>query len=167
MGINLTYAQTDDLENTNTTTFGIKGGLNHSYVYSKHFDGYSGYEWYTGIFSDTRLSEKWSLQNELLVSSTNSKIFLEIPVVLKYSLTDKLNVFAGPKLDIGTEKGDFYRVVSPVGFSADFGIEYNFNKHFFIESRFGQGLGNDNVKLNSGGTLGHRRTFRLGVGYRF
>ena len=165
-----TYAQTDDLETktekTKPVTFGVKGGMNHSYIYSKYGSGFNGYEWYAGAFLDTRLSNKWSIQNELLVSISDFKTYLEIPVVLKYKINNKFSVFAGPKLDIRTEKDYAFGRRSNLGLSTDLGLEYHFNKHFFIESRIGQSF-RRTVQLNSGGTSGYRRTFRVGVGYKF
>jgi len=69
-------AQTFKDEDKYKTTFGFKGGLNQSYLNTSSNNDYSGLELYGGFFAETRLSKRWSFQNELLYSYTDDISFL-------------------------------------------------------------------------------------------
>lgn len=154
----------------NKTTFGIKGGYNASYFYSSDISNIFDSDIYVGLFSDTRLSNKWSFQNELLYSSAFGHRFIEVPLVLKYHITDKWIVFAGPSLDfsINNDKNIDGRQVEPIGLSMVIGTQYNLSKRFFIEGRANFAITNQiNTPFNTINTSFFRNTFRIGIGYRF
>ena len=154
----------------NKTSFGIKGGYNASFFYSSDISNISDSDIYIGLFSETRISKKWSFQNELLYSSTFGHRFIEVPLLLKYHMTDKWIIFAGPSLDfsINNDKNIDSREVEPLGLSMVIGTQYNISKRFFIEGRFNLALTNQiNTPFNIINTSFFRNTFRLGVGYKF
>ncbi|WP_396602666.1 porin family protein [Algibacter sp. R77976] len=163
-------------QNYNKTVFGVKGGLNLSYVLGSELDGeltgYSGWEQYVSLFSDTELNKKWNLENELLFSYTDDYHFLEIPLHLKYKFVKKWAVFLGPKLDfiLDNDNDAFesqnYRFKN-FGVSVELGAQYNINKTFFIEIRFSNGLTEQIEDLVLEVLKGKRNTLRIGLGVRF
>jgi hypothetical protein len=162
-----------------STTFGIKGGINQALINDSSTSADLGY--YFGLFSETRLSKKWSLQNELLFTAntevtsnpfnelnseeTRELTFFEVPVHLKYYITDKLSVFAGPKLSfLAAGQAD------NVGLAIDAGIQYDVSNKLFIEARYSQDLFTQNTVFDGNSIFGTDNSLnqvRLGVGYKF
>ncbi len=155
-------AQEEETDKKNTTTFGIRGGINGSF--SKSF---FETEFYGGLFAETRLSKHWSIQNELNVSYGGSNdTSLGVPIFIKYYFTDKFSVFGGPRLDVNISRGfinqvngpvnSFIRLPSPVGLSAEIGGQYNITKRFFVEARYNYSiinaprLDNNNLQIGFG-----------------
>jgi len=96
------FAQEEENHQKNTTTFGIKGGVSFNTI--RGDDGFASTDFYASFFSTTRLSEKWSFQNELGVSIIDDVTFIEVPLLFKYHITDKWSIFAGPRLDFRASK---------------------------------------------------------------
>ncbi|MCF6212692.1 MAG: PorT family protein [Flavobacteriaceae bacterium] len=153
------------------TTFGFKGGLNQSYINGSMINGdksgYTGLELYTGFFADTRLSEKWHIENEILFSYTDSYHFVETPLHLKYEISPKINVFFGPKLDflIGNTSDYNNEISKFYSISGEIGTQFKINKRFFIELRYSKSFTKqfDIIDFNNG----KRNTLRLGLGINF
>ncbi len=161
-----------------TTTFGIKGGLNQSFIYNS--DNSGGLSFYGGLFAETRLSKRWSIQNELLFSQAkntftpnditfvdnNDLTLFEVPIHLKYYITDKLSVFGGPKLSF-LAAGN----AENVGLSFEAGVQYDISKRFFLEARYSYDLFNQvttrpiaSTPFFDESSLG---LLRFGIGYKF
>lgn len=175
LGIVLLNQFNANAQSESKTTFGFKGGYNKSIVDGKEPDGtatgYIGYELYGSFFADTELNSKWNLENEILFSYTDNYHFIEIPVHLKYRIKQKWFVLLGPKLDFiaDNDNDDFeagYRFKN-FGVSGELGIQYNFTKRFFAETRYSRSFTAqiDDLGLDIYG--GKRHTFRIGAGIRF
>ncbi|WP_430409593.1 porin family protein [Kordia sp.] len=148
------------------TTFGFKVGLSGNHFGNQFNDSFTGVEFYAGLFLETSLSENFSIQNELLFSTfTDSYDFIEVPILLKYKISDKFSLFAGPKLDfLINESNDLFQF-KPLGISAEIGVQYNISKRFFLEGRYSHSFTKQvNVRSGSSEAL---RTLRFGVGFRF
>lgn len=142
------------------TKFGVKGGV--SFISDINNEDYYSTP-YIGVFAETRLSRKWSLQNEVLFSPTDS--FLEIPILIKYHINDKFEVFLGPKLDLLLDNSSrLPNPDSPINLSAEAGIQYNISKRFFVEGRYSKGLTDPRFGLNRQGAID---TFKAGIGFKF
>lgn len=163
MSIMTGIAQEENRPVEKKITFGIRGGVNGSYIGDIGEDFFSS-ELYGGIFTETRLSKKWSIQNELNVSFSGDFIFVEIPILLKYNFSDKLSILAGPRLDVNA-KPKHVTFSSPLGISAELGIQYNINKHLFIEARYDYGFTNSSKIF--GNNLVDANNFRVGLGFKF
>lgn len=157
------------------TTFGFKGGYNRSIIDGNELDGtktgYIGNELYGGFFSDTRLNTKWNIENEILFSFTDDYHFLEIPVHLKYRIMHKWFILFGPKLDIivDDDNDEFesrYRFKN-FGVSGELGIQYDFTKRFFAETRYSRSFTSQVNDLFLEIYNGKWRTFRIGLGIKF
>lgn len=160
------------------TTFGIKGGISFNTI--RGAGGLATTDFYGGFFATTRISEKWSFQNELALSLTDEVAFVEIPLFMKYHINDKWSIFGGPRLDMRASRsydtqligqnGEVLRDVSasddsPLGVSLELGAQYDITKKFFVEARYSYGLIHQLVTSSFGS--GERSSFRLGVGYKF
>jgi len=114
----------------------------------------------------TKLSEKWSLQNELEISNAHDFNELEFtPISMNYNITKKWKVFGGPKLRYSFLKDDFY-IPSQSNFSVltQVGTRYDFSTAFFGEILYEYKLVNKNFNQAiepSGGNL------KFGVGFKF
>ena len=177
-------AQEEENHQKSTTVFGIKGGLNQSYIGG--LDNSGGLSYYGGLFAETRLSKRWSIQNELLFSKVedynvtisngtstfrNDLLLFEVPIHLKYHISDKWSVFAGPKLSFLADG-----IAENVGLSIEVGVQYNISKRFFIETRYSNDLFDQARQTSTGETLTGPILFsnpvslgqlRLGLGFKF
>ncbi|MCF6214472.1 MAG: PorT family protein [Flavobacteriaceae bacterium] len=117
------YSQTDSLsvEKEKKSSLKFMGGFNTNRI----------------IFN-TKLSDKWSFQNELIFSKIEENRFVEIPLLLNYNITNRWRIFLGPKLDYSLKnKYGFANDTSPTfGVSAEFGSHYDFKNNFFGEIKF-------------------------------
>ena len=124
-----------------------------------------------GVFKNslvvnTKLSNKWSFENKLQVSYTNYFNQIEIPITLKFNITDKLSLFAGPKINY-MKVTDVFNVTPYKNFSimAQTGARYDFTKDFFGEIKYEYDLINNKNNYNvipkgrSGLKLGGRLRF--------
>lgn len=157
-------------EHIGNSRFGFKAGVNFSDIIgideiTGEDTGYLGTEIYGGLFIDTKISEHWNLQNEAIFSFTDEFLFLEIPVLFKRKVAKNFWAFGGPKAQIITNESS--AVIRNVGLGADFGIQYDLPKDFFIEARYGFGLSEQIGGDFLGITQGKRNVFRIGVGIRF
>jgi opacity protein-like surface antigen len=113
-------------------------------------------------FTDIELTDKFNLQPEidfLLVKNLNE---IQVPVLVKYDLAEKLDVLAGPNLG--------YLLDAPNGlksfnFGVDFGAAYDIFDKFNINARYNFGL--TNLLENPGGASSKLSGFQIGLGYKF
>ncbi len=91
-----------------------------------------------GLFAEISLSEKFILQPEIsYLGYREESDQIVAPILVKYKLNEKFNVFAGPSLGIMlgqnlTEESIY------IGLSL--GVEYTINKRFSIDARYNFGL---------------------------
>lgn len=127
-----------------------------------------------GVFSDIRLSDRWSLLLELNLRSTNNtltllngettswnSVKLRLPILFKYKLNNKLSFYAG------SQTFDYSFTAGELGlkkWNAILGAQYNLSEKFYLEARFRHGLENRSTFLNDDFRL---NTISLGIGYKF
>lgn len=154
-----TYAQETETIIPFKTKFGVKGGLSGVSDINEDYDT----SFYIGVFSETRLSRKWSLQNEVLISPSDN--FLEIPILIKYHISDKFEIFLGPKLDLVLDStSEIPSPDNPINLSLAAGVQYNISKQFFVEGRYSKGLTDPRFGLDREGAID---TFKIGLGFKF
>lgn len=103
------------------------------------------------------------MQNEVLFSPTDS--FLEIPILIKYHINDKFEIFLGPKLDLVFNKANIFPSPdNPINLSLAAGIQYNISKQFFVEGRYIKGLTDPRFGFSREEAID---TFKWGVGFKF
>ncbi|WP_431157992.1 outer membrane beta-barrel protein [Winogradskyella poriferorum] len=157
----MSYAQEYSEDDKNKTTFGIKAGIDQTFVFNAD-SSFDQVNYYAGFFSDTRLSLKTSFQFELRYVTYRQDHFIEIPLLFKYHFTDKFRMYIGPRFDFIL---DDKALAKNFSLAAEFGVEYDISKHFYINASMSASLENQIVidQFNTGS----RQNFRLGLGYRF
>ncbi len=140
--------------------FGVKGGLDMVSVKapggSTSLTGF-----FVGGFAEFAIADKMVLQpglNYHTASKSEAGVtakwnFLSIPVLLKYTVADKINLLAGPSLYYSLESDD----TDKTRFNLDLGGSYDITENFFVEPRYSIGLTGD-AKVSH---------FLIGVGYKF
>lgn len=184
--------------NAQDIKFGLKGGVNLS-NFTGDYRGLSsrvGFQF--GGFMEYSLSEKFSIQPELLYSSQGAKLkdssfdssyenktnvnYLNIPVMFKYYVVDKLSIEAGPQIGFligGKTKDDVTFVggekysqsynskddFKTLDFGLNFGAGYDFTEKISLGLRYNLGLAN--IADYGNNFKGHNSVFSLSVGYEF
>lgn len=199
----------EEREKLKIIVYGIKAGVNIS-----SFDGSSsiinksliGPQ--VGGFAEIKLNNKVSIQPELLLSMQGSELeysfyyyenkyrskinlyYLNLPVIVKYNIVDKFEIFAGPqigclikaidhdktkKFDIRNNDETYIKnVYETISYSFNFGLNYKITEQIFADLRYNYGLTNivkaNNYLLDSGPTnLDSGKTnnlFQISIGYR-
>ncbi len=152
--------------NAQETKFGVKAGLDFASSKIK-VGGLSanGSEtgFFIGGFADIGVSEKLHVQPELLYVSVKDADQINVPILLKYSISEEINILAGPSLGFLMDTGEG---VKSFNYGATLGGSYDIDENFVVDLRYDIGLAN----LLEGGDSDN--SFKLsgiflGVGYRF
>lgn len=170
---------------TNAQSFGIgpKVGANFSSITG--IDGIKSKTGsYFGVFAEIGVSDKFSLQPEVLYTSQGGVLnnedivnnYISVPVMFKYRLFAGLAVEVGPKFDFLSNskikvthfKGDF----NSFNFGVGAGLSYRLPLGLSIDARYNFGLSNLNKNISidgipSSGQNLKNDVFQIGVGYRF
>jgi len=149
-------------------------GLMAGYTNNTIVDGDSGSGFNVGAFAEFDVSEKFSVQPELVYTSSsiedNSYNLFNVNVMAKYNVVDKLDVLAGPQ--IGFASGDIPDTLDDA-FGDDFsslnlqlavGLAYDITENIFAQARYGFML-NDHLDVDGGEA--QVNSFSVGVGYKF
>jgi len=162
--------------------FGIKAGVNFASISdATGLDNRTGFV--GGIFIGGKLGEKLGVQADLLYSQQGAEFnagnfdlnYINVPIVLKYFLTDKLHIHAGPQFGvlidenaqtvlgtvidkIGTKDTDVSGVVG-VGLDLPFGLR--------ADGRYNFGLTDVPDDQEKGFTKGKNSVITLSLGYSF
>lgn len=169
--------------------FGIKAGLNYANVSGiENFNQRQGIS--AGLFAGARLGDKLGFQIDALYSQQGAEVdqsisqvisefnldYISIPIVLKYYLTENVNIHAGPQLGIllNEETSVFNQTISAVeANTADWlgtiGVGLDLPLGLRAEARYSFGLSrvNGSVSLPDFDDLSNSRTqmTTLSIGY--
>jgi len=169
--------------------FGIKAGLNYANVSGiEDFNQRQGIS--AGLFAGARLGDKLGFQIDALYSQQGAEVdqsisqvisefnldYISIPIVLKYYLTENVNIHAGPQLGIllNEETNVFNQTISAVeANTADWlgtiGVGLDLPLGLRAEARYSFGLSrvNGSVSLPDFDDLSNSRTqmTTLSIGY--
>lgn len=168
--------------NAQDIKFGAKAGLNFAFIIgdnAKDLDPTTNFHF--GVMSEIKLSDKFSLQPELIYSGqgadTNiasegsiSLNYLNLPLIGKYYVTEKLSLEAGPQIGVllSTKGGtlDYKELLKPIDYGVNFGVGYKLDNGLNFTARYNLGLSNINdvdgfSDKNSNGVV------QLSIGYFF
>ncbi len=153
------------------TSYGIRIGYNISNLdfdpdatfENKHRNGMA----FAG-FVDFGLTNSISLLTELQYSAEGGKEeplradYIQLPIQLRYNITDALKVGVGPQLSLKTwEDNDGF---STFAFSAVGGLEYMITDEIFIDARYSYGLTNIlDEDLTTAEAINHNIQFGIGI----
>jgi hypothetical protein len=180
--------------NAQDVSYGLKAGLNYSnWSFSNEdmgdFD--SRLSFHVGGVVELGLSEKFSVQPELLYSSVGAQMdlseasraasdnfvyaldYLSIPVMAKYYVAEGFSLEVGPQIGVllsakakyDGESEDVKDSFKSTDFSAGIGAGYKMENGLFINARYVLGL--SNVLEDSGDEWGKNNAFQFSLGYKF
>ncbi|MBC2845101.1 porin family protein [Winogradskyella flava] len=168
--------------NAQDIKIGAKAGLNYAFITGDNANDLDPItNFHFGVMSEIKLSDKFSLQPELIYSGqgadTNtasegsiSLNYLNIPLIGKYYVTKRLSLEAGPQIGVllSTKGGtiDYKELLKPVDYGVNFGVGYKLDNGLNFTARYNLGLSDINdvdgfPDKNSNGV------FQLSVGYFF
>jgi hypothetical protein len=185
--------------------FGVKGGLNIARLNTTLQTIPGGSTSTTnvigmnvGVFGDYKISDKFSLQPELLYSMQGGKAtlnvagqsltqtlslnYLNIPVMVKYFFTEKINIQTGPQIGLllsATDKIDSSITGTPsssanvksdiksIDFGVNFGLGYDFTENISVSTRYNLGLSEIEKNGSSSSKGSKNKVFSFGIEYKF
>lgn len=151
------------------TKYGIRGGAGLSslnFDNSVEFDNDSRVGAYLGGFADLGISDSFSVMIEAQYAAEGAKekpfrlSLIQVPVQLRYALSPKVTVGAGPQLTFIA--WDTQDVFNQYAFGAVGSLEFLITDMFFVDFRYNLGLSNvleggllsDNEATNSSVQIG-------------
>ncbi len=146
--------------------FGVTAGyLNaNSKIESEGLSGSAGESgFFFGLIGEFEVSDKVSIQPELLYANVDDLSFLQIPVMAKVYVSEEFSLQAGPQITYTLEEvaDDFTKVNLGLGI----GFAYDFTNQFFVESRYTFQL--NNYYTGSADIESRIGWLNIGVGYKF
>ena len=171
------------------TSFGVKTGMNFAIIAAEYSNDYKSKIGYTiCAFAEIDISETISLQPQLLFSAQGAKYedtrpnsplvglptdlkanYIILPIMLKYSATEKINIEAGPQIGLllaaEIYDTDYKDQVESIDFGANFGISYDFSDVLFAQARYNLGL--TNLLKDSAEDKVKNSVLSISFGYKF
>jgi hypothetical protein len=166
-------------------TFGVKGGLNVSNFAGDIKDNTFRTSVHLGIFSEIMISDKFSLQPELLYSgqgysgsatpgfSRSKYDYINLPVLAKIYIAEKISIEAGPQIGFlvsAKEKTSDDKLSIPnqktVDFGLNLGLAYDLKNGVFFQTRYNLGLSNVNSDSNANAIKYTNSVIQLSVGIK-
>jgi len=156
--------------NAQETKYGVTGGFHNLTISASAggftvSDGATGF--FIGFFADFNVSEKFNIQPEIHFASPyqdgESLNEIIIPVMVKYLVSEKLNLQLGPQFDFVIDESEG---LNKFGVGLGFGLGYDLSDKVFVVSRYSLGL-NNRIQDTSIGVTSKFDTFQIGLGYRF
>ena len=140
--------------NAQETKFGAKAGVDLATIKVKMLGttaSASETGFFLGGFANIGLSEKFSVQPELLYVAITDLNFVSVPILAKYSVAEKFGIIAGPSLNyfLDAEEDEFK-------LNVDFGAIYDITEEIDVNAKYSLGMGDVSV---SG--------IFIGAGYKF
>ncbi|WP_420322127.1 outer membrane beta-barrel protein [Flagellimonas sp.] len=145
--------------------FAVKAGFNNVSMSVDTGDAFFGnvsdseLGFYFGGGYNFEASEEIDIEPSVLLSVVDDLTSLYIPVMVKYNVSDKFNIQAGPQINYLLEDlpdGEF-------GLDIAVGGGFQIDDNWFVEARYG-------LQVSRGGDFGEVvdiNTLTAGVGYRF
>jgi len=185
------------LANAQDVKFGLKGGVNLSSFAGDVENTKSKVGFQVGGFAEFKLTDKFFVQPEVMYSLQGAKYqqsevnyyskgniamsYLNIPVMAKYYIIDKLNIEAGPQIGFllsakdkweesyngvkDSGKDDVKDSFKSVSLGLNVGVGYDFTENLSAGIRYNVGL--SNILDTEGDYKAHNNVLTLAVGYKF
>ena len=177
-------------------SFGLKGGLNFALISGDGTDNFDGrFAFHVGAVSEIPITEKFSVQPELLYSSQGDKgtfdgmditfklDYLNLPILAKYYVAERFSLEAGPQIGFllsskaegGGVSIDIKELFKSIDLGLGFGLGYKLENGINFTGRFNAGITNIienngyilDVPIDSEGSSNFNNVFQLSVGYFF
>ncbi|PTX62646.1 outer membrane protein with beta-barrel domain [Kordia periserrulae] len=175
-------------------SFGFKGGLNSSWVTGDESDGVTPrIGVHLGVMSEFSLSEKFSLQPELVYSQQGAQQdvafisqgmtiaetelkarhnYLNLPILAKYYVAKNFSIEAGPQIGFllsAEQEGNGVEVdaksaLKNIDFAASLGVSYKFDSGLNFSARYNAGLSNVN-DIDGVDDKNYNGVLQISIGY--
>lgn len=150
--------------NAQEIKYGVRAGFNSAMITASAGGvSVSGSEsgFFVGGFATIGISEKFSVQPEVLYASVKDLGQIQVPILAKYNFTNEIAVLAGPEIGFlsGNASGD-----KKFNYGITAGGSYDITENFIIDLRYNFGIANLSPGAGFTSTLSN---FQVGVGYRF
>ena len=153
--------------NAQGVKFGVKAGIDFATIKISG-SGYSApaseTQFYAGTFADITASEKIHIQPELVFVFNKEVRQLQLPLLAKIFVAEKLGILVGPDVFIDLNKKIDGQKSAGVGL--DFGGAYEIDKNLSIEAKYNLGITNLIKNIPSGINKKINGLF-LGMDYKF
>ncbi|OYX82150.1 MAG: hypothetical protein B7Y83_15720 [Flavobacteriales bacterium 32-34-25] len=153
--------------NAQEAKFGLIAGADFA-TYKLEAEGFNISEnttaFFGGVFVDITASDKFHVQPELVIVTAEGGSQLQLPILAKYYLADKVSILAGP--DLLFDLDEKTEGLKSFGVGIDFGAAYDIDSHFMIEAKYNLGLTNF-IEDAPSGYAAKINGFFLGLGYKF
>lgn len=174
--------------NAQEVTFGVKAGLNLASIAGDDTDGLdSRTSFHVGGVAEISISEKFSVQPELLYSAQGAKEsfegidievnldYINIPIIAKYYVSEGFSLEAGPqvgflmsaKAKAEGQSEDLKDFVKGIDFGLNFGVGYKLDSGLNFGARYNLGLSNINDGEGSDEFKNQNSVIQFSVGYFF
>jgi hypothetical protein len=173
--------------------FGVKAALNIASISGDDFDDADSRTGTAfGAFAQVGINDKLAFQPELLYSMQGAKFsdsgidgtlkldYLQVPLLIKYYVTEGLSINAGPQLgfllsanyeleyDGESEEEDLKDYMNGIDFGLDFGAGYQLENGLGFDLRYNLGLSNILNEDDWGDDAeGKNSVFQIAVSYAF
>lgn len=166
-------------------TIGLKGGLNVSNFEGDIKENTFRTSVHVGIFSEIMISDKFSLQPELLYSgqgfsgraipgfSRSKYDYINLPVLAKIYIAEKISIEAGPQIGFlisaknrTTDDNVKIQDQKTVDFGLNLGLAYDLKNGMFFQTRYNLGLSNVNSGTNSNAVKYTNAVIQISVGIK-
>ncbi|MBD0726072.1 hypothetical protein B6A10_12890 [Flavobacterium sp. L1I52] len=171
--------------NAQEVKFGVKAGLNLSNFTGDVENNSIKAGFQAGGLVEIKVSDKFSVQPEVLYSLQGTKIeeegtdvnfnmsYLNVPVMAKFYVADGFSLEAGPQIGFllsanGKAEGvsiDIKDYFKSTDFSLNVGAGYDVAENVNIGARYGFGL--SNIAKDSGSEKLHNSNIAIAVAYKF
>ncbi len=142
--------------------------------------------YHVGVVAEISLSDKFSVQPELLYSSVGAKMefmemeadlitdYLSIPIMVKYYAVEGLGIEVGPQIGFPLsatakaegEEDDFKDELESIDFGLGFGASYKLEMGVFFNARYVLGMTNIMKEVDDDEYI-KNNVFQFSVGYMF
>lgn len=171
--------ETDDKKYVSVDTetrYGFKAGINISNYNSTNLDDIqdglndSRIGFVAGFFIDMSISGKLRFQPEFLYSAQGAKEkalradYLQIPLMLKYELTEFLNIQLGPQ--VGVKIHEFEDSFKNFDFGINGGFGLTLVENLVLEARYNLGLADMFDEERAPTIEGKNAVIQIGLSYR-
>lgn len=174
--------ETKEIKAENNTRFMILVGLNYAAL--TNTNGSSLVNYHGGVAAEFIVSNKFSIQPELLYAVQGTKFYsgslylqyINFPLLAKYYLSKPLSIIAGPQVGFLTaakgtngngETTSISNLVKPIDFTVTFGLGYNIESNATVQLTYGLGLTQIQEQLIPGEAKSKNSVFMFSVGYKF
>lgn len=164
------------------TRFGVKGGLNIASI-TKSDGASSLIGFHVGFFAELKVSEKFTLQPEVLYSIQGAKDsgitlnlgYINLPIMAKYYVAKDFSLELGPQIGFlvaakaksGGESASVKDFIKSTDFGLNIGAGYDVGENLIFGLRYNLGLSQVQQDLDAGESASKNAVFSVSVGYKF